>query len=92
MNKSDLVTEIAVRANIPTSQADKVFNIALESIKSKLRQTGETVSLSGFGKFMVKERAPRKGRNPVTNQPVDIPAKLSVVFKPSDKLQPVGGD
>lgn len=89
MNKSDLVATIAHRAGLSTAQAEKAFSVLTDTIRSNLQSVGASVSISGFGKFMVKERAPRKGRNPHTNEPICIPARPAIVFKPSEKLKDI---
>jgi len=50
-------------------------------------QSGEDVLISGFGKFSVRERKERKGRNPLTGKPLVLPAKKVVTFKCSGKLR-----
>ncbi len=58
----------------------------LEEIKLKLEQ-GRIVKISGFGKFSVQEKSPRIGRNPQTNEAIEISARKVVKFKPSDVLK-----
>jgi len=58
------------------------MDVVTETVKS-----GEPVVLVGFGKFMLRERKARKGVNPKTREPIDIPAKKTVVFKPGKELR-----
>lgn len=46
-------------------------------------ENGTSVSIHGFGTFVIKERAARKGRNPQTNEVIEIPASKAIRFKPS---------
>jgi integration host factor subunit beta len=48
---------------------------------------GEKVELRGFGSFRTRERGPRRGRNPKTGAPVDVPAKRVPYFKPGKELK-----
>ena len=54
----------------------------IDHVMDALKQDGRVIVL-GFGTFTVKHREARKGRNPATGQPVDIPASKTVGFKPS---------
>jgi integration host factor subunit alpha len=58
----------------------------IEIIKSTL-ESGEDVLVSGFGKFCVKEKNERKGRNPATDEDLMLPARRVVTFKCSGKLR-----
>lgn len=87
MKKSDLVTAMSQRADLTRPQAEKAFNVFRDSITSALTSVGSSVSVTGFGSFVVKQRAPRKGRNPLTGEMFDIPSKPAVIFRPSEKLK-----
>jgi len=50
-------------------------------------ERGETVKISGFGNFIVREKRPRKGRNPKTAEEIAITARRVLKFKPSQKLR-----
>ena len=66
--------------------AEQAFVGALDAIGQAL-QTGEKVSLVGFGTFSVAQREARQGRNPATGNTIQIPAKKVVKFKPYCKLK-----
>lgn len=74
MNKNELVSAVAEKADLSKQQAsdavDAVFNV-LETTMAK----GDDVRLVGFGTFSVSHRAASKGRNPSTGAEVDIPAR-----------------
>jgi len=58
----------------------------LEIIKSAL-ESGEDILISGFGKFIVKEKKTRKGRNPQTEKPLQLDARKVVIFRCSAVLR-----
>jgi DNA-binding protein HU-beta len=85
MNKVDLVAEMAQSAEISKAAAERALVGALDAIGAAL-QSGEKVSLAGFGSFLVAQREAREGRNPATGKKIRIPAKKVVKFKPAAKL------
>ena len=85
MNKGQLVDRMAKSAGIFKSAADKALNGFMEAVTESLN-TGEKVTLVGFGTFSVTERKARTGRNPRTGKPMEIPAKKVVKFRPGTKL------
>lgn len=64
----------------------EIVNTLLEIIKSRLAN-GDDVLVSGFGKFCVKDKAPRRGRNPATGEALHLDARRIVTFKASGKLR-----
>lgn len=80
MNKKELVDYISDFAEITKIEADKALQGTLEGIAKSLKEK-ESVSLIGFGTFSAVDREARKGRNPQTGKPLDIPAKTVVKFK-----------
>lgn len=73
MNKSELIDAIAAHANISKTDAGKAVDAFTEVVKDTLKN-GDSLTLVGFGTFKVAERAARKGLNPKTKEPIDIPA------------------
>ncbi len=80
MNKSDLIAKMAERLNGDRSTAVAAVNGVLEEIEGGVAR-GERVSLSGFGTFDRRERAPRSGRNPRTGEPIHVGASVVPVFR-----------
>lgn len=74
MNKSQLISNIADKANLTKADTTRALEAFLETITHTLQKDG-TVSLVGFGTFSVKEKAERKGRNPQTGEEITIPAR-----------------
>ena len=86
MNKMELISAIAEKAELSKKDAEKALTAVVESISEAL-QTGDKVQLIGFGSFEVKNREARIGRNPKTKEAIEIPASRAPVFKPSKALK-----
>lgn len=82
MNKNELIKKVADRSDCSVRQATFVINQALEEIQNAVAD-GETVSLAGFGSFVLKTREARQGRNPATGEMIEIAASKSPAFKPA---------
>ena len=86
MNKGELVEALAAKAKISKSQASTLLNEILGIIEKSLKK-GEEVNLTGFGRFDVRKRKAREGRNPQTGATLHIPARKVPRFKPSKTLK-----
>src|SRR5688572_1264123 len=86
MTKAELVEEVARAAELNKRDAEVIVETVFGSIISALHR-GEKVELRGFGSFRTRERGPRRGRNPKTGAPVDVPAKRVPYFKPGKELK-----
>lgn len=86
MNKKDIVAELSSRVEGTHAEASRFLEAMLEVIKDALVK-GEDVDLYGFGKFEVRARAARQGRNPQTGASISIPAKNVPAFKASKALK-----
>ena len=84
--KADLVNKISADAGLKKADAEKALVATLEGIRSALAD-GNKVTIVGFGTFSVGERAARKGLNPRTKEPIEIPASKVVKFKPGKALK-----
>ncbi|MEH1822133.1 MAG: HU family DNA-binding protein [Nostoc sp.] len=73
MNKGELVDAIAGKTGVTKKQADAVLTAALEAIIEAVAN-GDKVTLVGFGSFNPRDRAAREGRNPKTNEKMEIAA------------------
>ena len=80
MNKKDLVKAVAEDCGLTIKASESVVDAILNQIVDSVA-AGEKVSLPGFGIFDRKERAARTGKNPRTNEPVEIPASTVPTFK-----------
>ena len=84
--KSDLVNAVAEANGFPQNKSVEIVEILIDLIKSKLAG-GENVLISGFGKFCVREKRARRGRNPATGEDMMLDARRVVTFKCSGQLR-----
>jgi len=85
--KADLINQVFTSLPDYTKpQAREAVEALLELMKSSLEH-GDNILLSGFGKFTVKDKRPRKGRNPQTGEVLILDARRVVTFKPSGQLR-----
>lgn len=86
LTKTDITEKIQQNLNLSRTTAYNIMEDFLKIIKDSLAD-GEDVMISGFGKFCVNEKQSRKGRNPATNEEMNLPARRVVTFKCSGKLR-----
>lgn len=86
MNKSDLVEAVADAADLSRASAARAVDAMLDAMVAALKK-GDSVVLSGFGTFTVRERAARTGRNPRTGEAIAIEASRALGFKPGKALK-----
>jgi len=82
MGKKEITARMAKEAGITLLQAQKAFIAFMEGVRVSLKD-GQKVNLAGFGSFELKVRKARKGRNPKTGDPIEIPPKKRIKFNPS---------
>jgi DNA-binding protein HU-beta len=88
VNKTELVDQIAAKADLSRREAESAVDAALKTIEERLA-SGEEITLTGFGKFHVADRGARTGRNPQTGQPIQIKASRVPRFSAGSKLKQV---
>ena len=86
MNKAELINAVATAAEVSKKDAEAVITATLDTITEALKE-GEKVQLVGFGSFEVRQRAARTGRNPKTNDMIEIPASVVPIFKAGKVLK-----
>jgi DNA-binding protein HU-beta len=86
LNTTELVDAIAKANDLSKAKAKEVIDSIFAEIIEAARH-GDNVVINGFGRFAIKERSAREGRNPATGAPLEIPASKSLGFKMS---KPVG--
>jgi integration host factor subunit alpha len=86
LTKIDIAEQIQQQLGFPKSQSLETTETLIELIKSTL-ESGDDVLISSFGKFCVREKAERRGRNPATGEDAILPARRVVAFKCSGKLR-----
>lgn len=85
MNKADLISAIAAESGLSKADSKKALDAFTVSV-TKALQSGDKVSLVGFGTFSVAERGERTGINPSTKAAITIPAKKVAKFKAGAEL------
>jgi len=86
LSKTHLITSVYRQITFPKSYSIGLVESLLETIKSTL-ELGEDLLISGFGKFEVKDKNQRKGRNPATGNDLILGARRVVTFKCSGVLR-----
>ncbi len=86
MTKKELIDAVAESTGSTKVSAKETVDAVFAAVTNALAN-GETVDLSGFGKFTVKERAARKGVNPATHETIEIAASKAVSFKVAKALK-----
>jgi len=86
LTKIQIVESIQNQAGFPKNKSSEIVETLLEVIKGTL-ESGEDVLVSGFGKFCVKEKKKRKGRNPATGESMMLEPRKVVTFKCSGTLR-----
>ena len=85
MNKTEFINAVAEKSGLSKVDAKKAVEAFVETVSSELKEGGK-VALLGVGSFSVAEKSARKGVNPKTKQPIEIPARKSVKFKAGAEL------
>ena len=86
LTKRDIVEQVCNEIGFPKNQSFEIVEALIELIKKTL-ESGEDVMISGFGKFCVKEKKERKGRNPATGENMMLKSRRVVTFQCSGKLR-----
>ena len=86
LTKIHIIDSMTDQIGYPKNHSSEIVETLLEIIKKAL-ESGEDVLISGFGKFGVKEKRKRKGRNPATGEDMMLRPRKVVTFKCSGKLK-----
>jgi len=86
MTKAELVEEVARASDLTKKHSELIVDTVFRSIIEALHR-GEKIELRGFGSFRLRQREPRKGRNPKTGDRVNVPPKKVPYFKPGKELK-----
>ncbi len=86
MTKAELVEEVSRVSDLTKKHSEVIVDTVFKSIIDALHR-GEKIELRGFGSFRLRQREPRKGRNPKTGDRVDVPPKKVPYFKPGKELK-----
>ncbi len=85
MNTTELVDAVAEANDLSKAKAKDIVNSIFATIIDAAKR-GEEVAIAGFGRFSVKERPAREGRNPRTGEALNIPASKALGFKMSKSV------
>ena len=86
MNKGQLIEAVADELKESKAAASRAVDAVINCITSGIKRH-EGVTIVGFGTFTKKHRKARVGRNPVTREPIQLPASKTVGFRPSQNLK-----
>jgi DNA-binding protein HU-beta len=86
MKKNEIIASLVESTGVIKADVEKVYNATFELIKDELSK-GNEISVAGFGKFKISERAARTGRNPQTGETIQIAASKNVSFKTGKELK-----
>ena len=86
MTKADIAEKIHMATGLTKKESIEMMEAVLSIMKDTL-ESGETLKISGFGSFTVKQKNVRRGRNPHTGEAITIEARRILTFKPSNLLR-----
>lgn len=86
VTKSDIVDSVNAKMGFSKKDSIEIVDRVFESIKLALER-GEAVKIAGFGKFEVRQKHKRRGRNPQTGEEIEISARKVLTFRPSQILR-----
>lgn len=86
VTKADIINRLAGQSGLSKTESSEIIQSLLEILKRTLA-SGEHIQISGFGKFCVKVKQARKGRNPQTGNPLQVKSRRVVTFQCSSVLR-----
>jgi len=86
MTKADIFEKVQEGISMTRKESAEMVEAVFSIMKNTL-ETGENLKISGFGSFIVKKKADRRGRNPQTGESITIEARRILTFKPSGVLK-----
>jgi integration host factor subunit alpha len=86
MTKADIVERIHQKIGLSKKESAEMVEQVFDIMKNTL-ESGEKIKIAGFGNFVVKQKADRRGRNPQTGDAITISARRILTFKPSQVLK-----
>jgi integration host factor subunit alpha len=86
MTKADLIENVYLKTGFSKKESAEIVEMVFDLMKNTL-ENGEKIKIAGFGNFVVKEKATRRGRNPQTGEEIEISSRRILTFKPSQVLK-----
>jgi integration host factor subunit alpha len=88
MTKADLVEKIFEKIGLSKKEAQEIIEILFDTMKRTFVE-GESVKISGFGTFNIRQKMSRRGRNPKTGEELEITPRRVITFRASNQLKSV---
>ena len=86
MTKAEFIQNVSKKVNLSKAQTGRILDTMLAEVTALMKK-GDSIAFTGFGTFHVTKRKARKGRNPRTGQPMNIPASAVPRFRPGKNLK-----
>lgn len=86
MTKADIFEKVQDNTGLTKKESAEMVEAVFSIMKNAL-ESGDNLKISGFGRFLVKKKADRRGRNPQTGETITIEARRILTFKPSGVLK-----
>ncbi len=86
LTRADLADAVVQKVGLPRNESQELVELVLDQIASSLAR-GDSVKLSSFGSFGVRQKGQRVGRNPKTGEEVPITPRKVLVFRPSNIMK-----
>lgn len=86
MTKADIAAKIQSKLDLSKKESEVLLESLLEIMKSTL-ESGEKLKINGFGSFLIKDKNPRRGRNPQTGESIILDGRRILTFKASQVLK-----
>jgi integration host factor subunit alpha len=92
MTKADLIESVYLKTGFSKKESAEIVEKVFDLMKNTL-EDGDKIKIAGFGNFVVKDKATRRGRNPQTGDEIEISSRRILTFKPSQVLKSaINGD
>lgn len=86
MTKADIASKIQSKLGLSRKESEELLESVLGIMKSTL-ESGEKLKINGFGSFLIKDKNPRRGRNPQTGESIILDGRRILTFKASQILK-----
>jgi integration host factor subunit alpha len=86
MTKADIIEGVYEKVGFSKKESAEIVELVFDMVKETLER-GDKIKVSGFGNFLVRHKKTRMGRNPQSGQPIEIPARRVLTFRPSQVLK-----
>src|SRR5258708_22958386 len=86
MTKADIIESVYEKVGFSKKDSAEIVELVFDTLKETLER-GDKIKISGFGNFQVRHKKTRMGRNPQSGQPIQIPARRVLTFRPSQVLK-----